>query len=125
MVDITHYTSVDDIKEAIIEEFCNPDSILRLSKDDLDKFLSLSKDSDSIFKVIASGHNPHDTIMEAFEAIGKKVKAVMLHLKVPQKKAIEATSELAAQYCFCADTKFYWTLTLKQEKIYLILYYIK
>ena len=126
MLEIKHY-ECQEIQEEIFEEFSDPDSIIRLSKENIEQFLSLYSKGNSIVRIISAGDDAHETIKEGLKAVDiQNAKAVLLNIITSKSKALEATNELSNQCCFSDDIPFYWALTLQENKnITLNLYYIK
>ena len=114
MLEIKHY-ECQEIQEEIFEEFSDPDSIIRLSKENIEQFLSLYSKGNSIVRIISAGDDAHETIKEGLKAT-QKAKAVLLNIITSKSKALEATNELSDQYCFSEDLPFYWALTLQENK---------
>jgi hypothetical protein len=116
MLEIKHY-ECQEIQEEIFEEFSDPDSIIRLSKENIEQFLSLYSKGNSIVRIISAGDDAHETIKEGLKTVDiQNAKAVLLNIITSKSKALEATNELSDQYCFSEDLPFYWALTLQENK---------
>ena len=63
--EIRHYKDVVDenVKQMLTEEILDPDSIIKLSQEDVNKFLS---NRGTLLKVFSKGNDPRETVSDAF-----------------------------------------------------------
>lgn len=63
--EIRHYKDVEDenVKQMLTEEILDPDSIIKLSQEDVNRFLS---NRGTLLKVFSKGNDPRETVSDAF-----------------------------------------------------------
>ena len=63
--EIRHYKDVVDenVKQMLTEEILDPDSIIKLSQEDVNRFLS---NRGTLLKVFSKGNDPRETVSDAF-----------------------------------------------------------